>query len=145
MKKLFFLLVCLFTIQTVAFADNDKPIQINQMPATAQQFIKQHFSGQKVAMAKVESDFFDKSYEVIFTSGNKIDFDKKGNWKEVNCKFSFVPNAIIPVAIQNYVKTNYPETKILKIDKDKKDYEVTLSNRIELKFDLKFNLIDIDN
>ena len=29
-------------------------------------------------------------------------------------------------------------------ERDKKDYEVKLSNRTELKFDLKFNLIDID-
>ena len=52
--------------------------------------------------------------------------------------------AIIPAAIQKYVTTNYPDAKILKIERDKKDYEVKLSNRTELKFDLKFNLIDID-
>ena len=40
MKKLVFLLVCLFTLQTVARADDDKPIQVTQMPQQAQQFIK---------------------------------------------------------------------------------------------------------
>ena len=44
-----------------------------------------------------------------------------------------------------YKITNYPDTKVLKIERDKKEYEVKLSNRVELKFDLKFNLIDIDN
>lgn len=76
MKKLVFLLVCLFTLQTVARADDDKPIQVTQMPQLAQQFIKQHFSDSKVA-AKMESDFLYKSYEVIFTNGNKVEFDKK--------------------------------------------------------------------
>ena len=145
MKKLVFLLVCLFTLHTVARADNDKPIQVSQMPQTAQQFIKKHFPDQKIAMAKVESKLFDKSYKAIFTNGNKVEFDKNGNWKEVSCNYSFVPNAIIPLAIRNYVKTNYPDAKVLKIEVDKKDYEVKLSNRIELKFDLKFNLIDIDD
>lgn len=145
MKKLLFLLVCLFTLNGVAKADNDKPIQVNQMPQTAQQFIKQHFSDQKIAMAKMESGFFDKSYKAIFTNGNKVEFDKSGNWKEVDCKYNAVPAAIIPLTIRNYVKTNYPEAKVLKIEKDKKDYELKLSNRIELKFDLQFNLIDIDN
>ena len=144
MKKLVFLLVCLFTLQTVARADDDKPIQVTQMPQPAQQFIKQHFADSKVALAKMESDFFYKSYEVIFTNGDKVEFDNKGNWEEVNCKYSFVPTAIIPAAIQKYVTTNYPDAKILKIERDKKDYEVKLSNRTELKFDLKFNLIDID-
>lgn len=144
MKKLVFLFVCLFALQ-VARADNDKPIQVNQMPQQAQQFIKEHFSDSKVALAKVENDFLNKSYDVIFTDGNKVEFDKKGNWKDVDCKYTSVPVAIIPSAIQKYVKTNYPDTKILKIDRDKKDYEVKLSNRIELNFDLKFNLINIDN
>lgn len=145
MKKLVFLFVCLFALQTVARADNDKPIQVNQMPQQAQQFIKEHFSDSKVALAKMENDFMNKSYDVIFTNGNKVEFDKKGNWKDVDCKHTFVPVAIIPSAIQKYVKTNYPDTKILKIDRDRKDYEVKLSNRIELNFDLKFNLINIDN
>lgn len=145
MKKLVFLLVCLFTLQTVAYADNDKPIQITQMPQAAQQFIKKHFADNKVALAKMESDFFYKSYEVIFTNGNKVEFDKKGEWTEVDCKYGSVPGAVIPNAIKKYVSANYPDTKILKIEHDNKDYEIKLSNRIELKFDLKFNLIDIDN
>ena len=145
MKKLVFLLVCLFTLQTVARADDDKPIQVTQMPQPAQQFIKQHFADSKVALAKMESDFFYKSYEVIFTNGNKVEFGKNGNWEEVNCKYTSVPTAIIPTTFQKYVTTNYPDTRVLKIERDKKEYEVQLSNRVELKFDLKFNLIDIDN
>ena len=99
MKKLVFLLVCLFTLQTVARADDDKPIQVTQMPQLAQQFIKQHFSDSKVTLAKMESDFLYKSYEVIFTNGDKVEFYNKGNWEEVNCKYSSVPTAIIPAAI----------------------------------------------
>ena len=141
MKKLLLLFVCLFTLQTIARADDDKPIQVSQMPQKAQQFIKQHFAGSNIAMAKVESDFLQKSYDVIFTDGNKVEFDKKGNWTEVNCKFSVVPQGII----QKYTATNYPDAKVLKIERDKTDYEVKLSNGWELKFDSKFNLIDIDN
>ncbi len=144
MKKLLFLFVCLFTLQTVVKADDDKPIQVTQMPKAAQQFIKQHFADSKVALAKMENDLLSKSYEVIFTDGNKIEFDKKGNWEEVNCKFTSVPLQVIPQPIQQYINTNYPDTKVLVIERDSKDYEVKLSNRVELKFDLKFKLIDID-
>ena len=132
MKKLLFLFVCLFAMQTVVRADDDKPIQISQMPQQAQLF------------TKMESDLFNKSYDVIFTNGNKVEFDKKGNWKEVDCKYSAVPAAVIPEPIQKYVKDNYPDTKILKLERDKKEYEVKLTNRTELKFDINFNLIDID-
>lgn len=145
MKKLLLALVCLFTLHSVVRADDDKPVQVNQLPQQAQQFIKQHFADSNIAMAKVESDWLNKSYDVIFTSGDKVEFDKKGNWTEVNCKFSSVPTAIVPAAILKYVKSTYPDAKILKIDRDKKDFEVKLSNKWELKFDLKFNLIDMDN
>lgn len=145
MKKLVCLLVCLFTLQAVARAEEDKPIRVTQMPQPAQRFIKQHFSSGKVALVKMESDFLYKSYEVIFTDGNKIEFDKEGKWTEVDCKNGAVPTAVIPAAIQKYVTANYPDTKITKIELDEKEYEVKLSNRTELKFDLTFNLIDIDN
>lgn len=145
MKKLVFLFVCLFALQTVACADDDKPIQVSQMPQVAQQFINQYFSGQKIALSKMESKFFDKTYEVIFTNGNKMEFDKRGEWKEVDCKHGSVPVTIVPAAILNYVKTSYPDAQILKIDRDSKGYKVKLSNRMELKFDKRFNLIDIDN
>ncbi len=145
MKKFLILFVCLFTLQASARANNDNPIQVSQMPQKAQLFIKQHFANSNIAMAKVESDFLQKSYDVIFTDGNKVEFDRKGNWTEVNCKFSVVPQDIIPAPIQKYVATNYAEAKILKIERDRTDFEVKLSNGWELKFDLKFNLIDIDN
>ena len=47
-------------LQTVVWADDDKPIQVNQLPQTAQTFIKTHFPNNKVAMAKMETDWFDK-------------------------------------------------------------------------------------
>lgn len=144
MKKLVFLLVCIFALQTVARADDDKPIQVTQMPLQAQQFIKQHFANGKVALAKMESDFFYKSYEVIFNNGDKVEFGNKGDWEEVNCRHKSVPTAIVPAAVRKYVTTNYPDTKILVIERDNKGYEVELSNRTELKFDLKYNLVDID-
>ena len=145
MKKVLILLVCLFTLQTVAWADDDKPIQVNQLPQQAQTFIKANFANSKVAMAKMETDWLDKSYAVIFTNGDKLEFDKKGAWTEVNCKYSVVPVAVVPAAIRKYVTTNYPDAKMLKIERDKHDYEVKLSNGWEIKFDLKFNVIDIDN
>lgn len=145
MKKLVVLFVSLFALISVARADNDKAIQMDQLPQQAQQFIKQHFAGNNVAIAKVENDLFSKSYDVIFANGNKVEFDKAGEWKEVDCKYDQVPAAIIPEPIRKYATANYPDAKVVKIERDRKDYEVKLSGGLELKFDLKFNLINIDN
>lgn len=145
MKKLLILLTCLFATHTLVKADNDKPIQVSQMPQKAQTFIQHHFGDCKVAMAKMESDFLQKSYDVIFTNGNKVEFDRQGNWTEVNCKFTVVPEELVPAAIRRYVAENYPDTKIVKIELDRNDYEVQLSSGWELKFDTDFQIIDIDN
>lgn len=144
MKKLATLLLCLVALCTTACADNERPIQVSQLPAIAQQFIQKHFAGNKVALAKVDNELLSKNYEVIFSNGDKIDFDSKGNWEEIDCKFSSVPTAAIPAPIQKYIQENYPGETVKKIEKDRKEYELKLSNRVELTFDTKFNLIDID-
>ena len=100
---------------------------------------------QKVALAKMEKDFFDKKYEVIFANSSKVEFFKDGTWKEVDCKYSTVPEAVIPEAILRYVKATYPDHKVVKIEKEDRGYEAKLANGMKLEFDNKFNLIDIDN
>ncbi len=145
MKKLLVLLACLFATHTLVKADNDKPIQVSQMPQKAQTFIQQHFGDCKVAMAKMESDFLQKSYDVIFTNGNKVEFDRQGDWTDVDCKFTVVPEAIVPAAIRRYVADNYPDATIVQIELDRSNYEVQLSSGWELKFNPEFQVIDIDN
>ena len=126
-------------------AGNDKPIQVTEMPKSAQQFIKNHFANQSIAMAKVETEFMDKNYDVIFTNGDKVEFDKKGKWTKVDCEHSQVPQAIIPMAIQHYVAKNYPDAKVVKIEvTDRKGYDVDLSNGFDIEFDKKMNVRDID-
>ena len=145
MKKMLFLFVSLFLMNLLAFADNDKPIQLTEMPKEAQQFILHHFANQPVALAKIDADFMDKTYEVVFTNGDQVEFDKKGKWTKVDCEHTQVPLAIVPVAIQQYVSKNYPDAKVVKIElTDRKGYEVDLSNGFEIEFDKKMRVVEID-
>ena len=144
MKKILALLVCLLTISTGVRADDDRPGRFDQLPAKAQAYVKKYFPQEKVALAKMEKDFFDKKYEVIFAS-SKVEFFKDGTWKEVDCKYSAVPEAVIPEAILRYVKATYPDHKVVKIEKEDRGYEAKLANGMKLEFDNKFNLIDINN
>lgn len=145
MKKLVLFLICVFTVSVYSFADNDKAIQVGELPMNAQSFITKYFKGQKVAMVKQESGLFYKNYDVIFTSGEKLEFDGSGNWSEVKSLKGGVPSEIIPSQIKEYLKANYPDEKVLQIERSKNEYEVKLSNRWEIKFDSKFRVIDIDD
>jgi signal transduction histidine kinase len=97
-----------------------------------------------LGLAKLDSDLFSKSYDVIFTNGEKIEFDKSGDWTEVKCK-SGVPTQIVPSAIRTYVKNNYPDASIIQIERKRNEYEVKLSNRWEITFDSQMRVIDIDD
>ena len=49
------------------------------------------------------------------------------------------------LTIKEYIDKNYPGIKVIYIEKDRNDYELKLSNRLELKFDKDFNIYDIDD
>lgn len=146
MKKWTFVFISMFIMNVSVWAGNDKPIQVTELPKSAQSFIKNHFADQSVAVAKVETDFMDKSYDVIFTNGDKVEFDKKGKWTKVDCKHGQVPQGIIPMPIQKYIAKNYPDAKVVKIElTDRKGYEVDLNNGLDIEFDKRMNVKDIDN
>ena len=146
MKKILLTLVAVFSIGIVsANAHNDRIINKSQLPISAQQFIDNHFAGIELTYAKEEFNIFFNSYEVRLADGTKIEFTNRGNWEEVNCRFGEVPSAIIPQPIKDFIDKNHPNVKVILIEKDRNDYEVKLSNRLELKFDKNFNLYDIDD
>ncbi|MCI6857029.1 MAG: PepSY-like domain-containing protein [Bacteroidales bacterium] len=131
-------------IAFTACAGNDRPAQLTDLPNAAQVFVKKHFTAEKPVLVTIDKEVTGNTYEVNFSSGNSVDFDRRGEWKEVECRPE-VPAAIVPTQILKLVQNNYPEAKIIKIDRDKRGYEVELSTRIELKFDKNCNLIEIDN
>ena len=146
MKKILLILVAIFSVGVIAAsADNDKLIDKSQLPLQAQQFIEAHFAGVDMIYAKEDSNIFFNSYEVRLANGVKLEFSSKGNWEEVECQQSEVPAEIVPQSIRDYVNNNFANEKIRGIEKNRNDYEVKLSNRLELKFDKDFNLYDIDD
>lgn len=134
----------LSSMQAQAYTGNEKAISQSQLPAAARHTIKAHFPGRKVALAKMESELFSKTYSVIFTNGEKIEFDSSGNWTEVKCKRSAVPASLVPAKVSQYIRANYPDCKILEIEKDDGETEVTLSNYIEVTFNRHYEVTDIE-
>ena len=134
----------MLSCNVVANADNDKPISVNALPAKAQSLLNQHFNGQKVMLATIESGVISKSYDVVLKNGTKLEFDKKGNLTEIDCKQATVPANLIPQAIKDYLKDNYAGQSVKKIEIKRNEYEIELSNGLDLTFNKHFQLIDID-
>ncbi len=144
LRILMIAICCMVSCNMVANAGNDKPIPVNALPAKAQTLLSQHFNGQKVMLATIESGVVSRSYDVVLQNGTKLEFDKKGNLIEIDCKQATVPAKLIPQAIRNYLKENYPAQAVKKIEMNKNEYEVELANGLDLTFNKHFQLIDID-
>lgn len=138
------ILACVFTLVTNANADNYRPINVSQLPEKAQTFLTTYFPEAKVSLARKEFDVTELSYDVIFTNGGKVEFDRKGEWTEVDCLTQPLPAGIVPATIEKVIKEQYPDAKATKIERDRREIDVKLSNRVELTFNKKMQLIDID-
>lgn len=144
LRILMIAICCMVSCNMVANAGNDKPISVKALPAKAQTLLTKHFSNQKVVLATIESNVIGKNYDVVLRNGTKLEFDKKGNLTEIDCKQGTVPTQFIPQAIKNYLKANYARQSVKKIEMNKNEYEVELTNGLDLTFNKHFQLIDID-
>lgn len=145
MKKILLTLVVTMFCSMMAMAD-DMPIDYKEVPANIKTFVTKHFPSAKVTAATKDAEFMGGTeYTIYLDNGAKIEFNNKGTWKEVECGVVAVPAGIVPAKIANYVLANYKGSDIVKIDSDKNDYEIRLSNGVELKFNRNGDFIKIDD
>ncbi len=122
---------------------SDRIIPSEKLPAAAQSFLKEYFPDSPISYVKKEVDLT-PTYEVVLQNGTEIEFNKKGQWDNIDCKRLAVPAALIPAAISEYVNANFPGQSIVKIDRETYGHEIEMANGLELKFDKKGKLLHID-
>ena len=118
---------------SIAMADRGTSIKFEQLPLKAQTFITDNFS--KADVATVTQELDDSDYNVFFTNGVKVEFDRNGDWDSV--KGNGISVAFAPQAIQNFLNEKHAGVKVIEIDRDfrYKEIEVNLANGLEIKFD----------
>ncbi|MCC8062427.1 MAG: PepSY-like domain-containing protein [Rikenellaceae bacterium] len=149
MKKLFLSLLIGMALYATSCA-NGKPVarQVSDLPATAQSFLKKHFSTVNVDQV-LENHSSDEKYEVKLAGGGEIEFDKNGNWTKIDCQRNAIPESVVPAKILQYVKQNYPNHFVSSIDKEDGGYDVEvrdmgLKHDIDLKFNGRYEFMRID-
>lgn len=123
----------------------DRPVSYDNLPAEAQTFISTHFANEEVSHIILDRDVISVDYNVTFLSGTKLEFNSRGEWKEVDTRNGIVPNAIVPQAIAEYVKKNYPNREIREISRNHYHTEVTLTGGLELTFNKHNQIVDVDD
>lgn len=146
MRKIFSILLVMCAAVQLAFADDVVTINTKRLPPAAHHFINRYFGKLHISHIKIESELLRaKKYEVLLTDCTEIEFDRKGNWIEVDCDKNAVPLALIPVAVREYVSANFSGEIVTKIERGRDGVEVELSNGYDLKFNEKGILVDIDD
>lgn len=112
--------------------DDEKRIGYADLPQTAREFIGEHFPDWKVNYVEQDTDNGRKDYEVVLDNGTELSFDASGVWQSVDCKFSTLPEGILPVRIAAHIAENYPQAAAYKIEKEPGGYEVSITGNREL-------------
>ena len=143
MKKIVLSLMGL-VVWAASWAAGDKLIRFEELPEAARATVNRYFDADQVASVKQEYEWLGSVYEVKFYDGTEIDFLGNGEWKEIDCTPRALPAGLVPSGIARLIEKRFPERKGVKIERDRRDWEVELDDGTDLKFDLQFNLIDID-
>jgi len=140
-----FMLLLLISSTTLMADGRDHAITADRLPVSSRDFLKAHFDDLQISYVEVDKDLmWVKGYEVILIDGTEVNFTRNGEWKEVERRHNAVPVAIVPLEIKQYVQTNFPGKEIMAIEKETRKWEVKLNNGMELSFNMKGQLIDLD-
>ena len=125
--------------------NDDYPIKYDELPDEAKAFIAKNFAKEEVSHVTLDKGILNDEYSVIFISGTKLEFSEDGKWTEIDCRYSSVPNHLIPEKIREYVAENYPKNQITELKRDYNEWEVKITGGFELTFNKDMHLIDIDD
>lgn len=144
MKRFLILMACVLGTMSLAKAD-DKPVTVDQLPQAARTFLNVNFPDDKISFATKDDDLIRPDYQVVLASGVMVKFNNAGDLEEIESRGKEIPDGIIPIQIVEMVKGHYPDVMITGYEVGRRTYEVKLSNRIELKLDKNFNVIEVDD
>lgn len=140
------ILLLLISLFLAPGCDDEQQIRYGKLPAAARSFIEEYFPDCKAVHAEREKDDGSKEYTVRLDDGTELEFDARGSWTSVDCKFSLLPAGIIPEAIRADLAARYPDAAVYKIERQLGGYELSLSNAKQLIYasDGTFVREDID-
>lgn len=130
------LLLCLTLIMVTACGED-------KIPAKANAFISQTFPDSNIVLVETDRDDEGMEYCVWLNDGTKVEFDLQGNWKRVGRNKTGVPVSLIPSAIHQYLKKNYPQEVVTKLSKKPYGFKTELSNDMDLRFNAQGQFIDV--
>lgn len=140
-------LIALMSCSNDDDATNDQLIQAEELPSPAKAFVTNYFPNATYTRVEknTQVELDGTLYEVNLSNGFEIDFTAEGDWLDVDGQAQELPQGIVPETIANYIAQNYADLKIVGIDTENTEYEIDLSNGLDLYFNLSEEFIRAEN
>ncbi|MBE8714546.1 PepSY-like domain-containing protein [Sphingobacterium hungaricum] len=146
MKNLLLAIPVLF-VALFTSCEKESVVSENELPATAKTFISTNFPSAKVLRVEKQTTASSNGteYSVDLDNRVEIDFDKNGNWTDVDGEDNVsLPTGFILPVIVTYIETNYASTTINAIEKTRVGFEVDLVNGLDLEFNANGEFVRLD-
>lgn len=108
-----------------------------ELPQNIQNFIKQNFPNATIVSAETDKQ---KEFDVHLSDGTEIDFVGNGRWESIK-NYSGLSDSLVPNKAAKYIKTSYPNIKIIEIEAEGSNWEIKLQNNRELLFSYDGNFL----
>ena len=144
MKKNILALALTIFLSVNAFAQNGMA-KFEQLPATAQEFVKTYFKNYNIKYIFCDKEFADVDYKIRFEDGTEIEFNAKGEWTDVSSKQKCIPTAFILKEITDYVETYRNDMCITDIEREFNRITIELNDTLEIEFNSKGKLVSYDD
>jgi hypothetical protein len=144
MKMICCTLGCLLVLPVLACCDGTRWLAVEDLPRESRTFLEVHFPGIAVDLAVRDGH----EIETRLSNGYRVEFKRGGEWKEVDGGRRVIPAsilALLPAATREYLAARFPGAGVVKIDKKRNGHEVKLSTGLELTFDARGRLREIDD
>lgn len=145
MKRMTFFAAMVASLMMLASCDKeDKNIALDSLPDQAKTFVENYFGELTISRVVKDYDDFSHDYKVYFSNGTKVEFSRSGEWEDIDCHGSKVPDGVLPEKILSYVQTNYPSNVVVQIERDGAYYDVELDSDLDLVFGRDGDFVRID-
>jgi len=140
MRLILFTILLMFFSQESLFSQVQKP----DVPQPIVQYLEKNFPGQTMIRYKLNWTPEDATYKIDLSNQVKIEFDHNFVPTTINSN-SGISKSLLPKELLYYLEKKYPNMEIKSWEKKITRQEVELQNGMELTFDLKGNLIKIED
>ena len=111
-------------------------IALSEVPDSAIAFADKYFSDYYLYRATEMGG----SYSLIFKGGLKIYVNSRGEWKTISGGGEEISIDYVEDKVKNAIKKEYPEEKVIQIQKKSKNYNVQFKSRRKITIDFEGNI-----